>query len=346
MMAGSLLAYYEKEGRSLPWRADKDPYHVHLSEIMLQQTRVEAVINYYNRFILAFPSVNDLAKAKEEDVLKLWEGLGYYSRARNLLSAAKTIMEKYGGNYPKQKEELLTLPGVGEYTASAIASICFGEKEIPVDGNFLRIYARLNRSEEDISSPKAKKACHDYFFSFLPFINSGLLAQSIMELGQRICIPNGKPLCSSCPLYSSCLAFKDANPENYPLTTKKKEKKIEFHTVFLFEHKGRIGYEKRPSTGLLASLYGFPMEEGFLNGKEIDSYLSEKGLSDYEVIPLGEYEHIFTHKVWKMRGVFIRADKDVTDLVYLSLQERKESFPLPSAFSPIEKAVFDHLNQK
>ena len=345
-MAGSLLAYYEKEGRSLPWRIDKNPYHVHLSEIMLQQTRVEAVINYYNRFVLAFPKVNDLAEAKEEDVLKLWEGLGYYSRARNLLLAAKTIMEKYGGSYPNKKEELLTLPGIGEYTASAIASICFGEKEIPVDGNFLRIYARLNRSKEDISSTKTKRNCHDYFFSFLPFIDSGQLAQSIMELGQRICIPNGKPLCSFCPLCSSCLAFKNANPEDYPLPAKKKEKKIEFYTVFLFENKGRIGYEKRPSTGLLASLYGFPMVEGFLNGKEIEGYLNGRGLSSYEIIPLEEYEHIFTHKIWKMRGVMVKTNEDNGNLIHLSLSERMKSFPLPSAFSPIEKTAFGRLNQK
>ncbi len=346
MIAGNLASYYEKEGRALPWRIDKDPYHVHLSEIMLQQTRVEAVIGYYGRFLSRFPSVESLANAKEEEVLKLWEGLGYYSRARNLLASAKVICERHGGIYPKKKKELLSLPGVGEYTASAISAICFHEKVVPVDGNFLRIYARLNKSKDDISFPSVKKSCAIYFGKLFPYIEPGLLAQSVMELGQRVCIPNGKPLCLSCPLREVCKANEEGSPENYPVITKKKTKKEEPHTVLVFSSNGRLGYEKRPGKGLLASLYGFPMEEGHMDEKTLLDLLQNKGIKPISITPLGEFEHVFTHKVWKMGAVLIEAKEELPNLTYLSLEKRMDSFPLPSAFLAIEKVADTQTRHK
>ena len=203
-----LLAWYEKNRRKLPWRENVSAYRVWVSEIMLQQTRVEAVKPYFARFIDALPDVSDLADCEEEKLLKLWEGLGYYNRVRNMQKAAKTVMEEYGGQLPDDYEKLLSLKGIGSYTAGAIASIAYGIPVPAVDGNVLRIITRLTQDESDIMKQSVKKRVEQALLEVMPQKRAGVFNQALMELGATVCVPNGAPLCEACPWKEFCLAKK------------------------------------------------------------------------------------------------------------------------------------------
>ena len=327
-----LSDWYQKNRRILPWREDPTPYHVWLSEIMLQQTRVEAVKGYYHRFLERFPDIASLASADEESVLKLWEGLGYYSRARNLHKAASEIVSRFGGEFPSSKEDLLSLPGIGEYSASAILSIAFQKKEVAVDGNLLRVYSRLEASSVPIQDPKAKKACHDYF---LPHLGErpGDINQALMDLGELICLPNGSPHCEACPLQGICKAHAMHQETSFPVVGKKTEKTIIPLTVFLLRLDEKIILSKRPPKGLLASLYELPNVEGHLSIEEAKERLEGLGFQVESIQKSKDHKHVFTHRIWEMRAYSVRVLTIPKGYFVAELRELSSKFPLPSAFS-------------
>lgn len=336
-----LLAWYDLNRRILPWREDPTPYHVWLSEIMLQQTQVNAVIGYYTRFIEALPDIAHLAACPEDRYLKLWEGLGYYTRVRNLHKTACIIMEKYGGVMPADYQTLLTLPGIGSYTAAAVASIAGGENVPAVDGNLLRIFARLTACTQDIRSAEAKNAAFAYYKERLSE-NSDLCSrpgdfnQALMDLGAGVCIAKGDPRCLRCPLSAACKAYQTDSTQLYPVPSIKKARRIESRTVFLIHDADRIILHKRPSKGLLAGLYEFPNTLSHLSEEAALDHVRTLGLSPLRIQPLGEARHIFTHLEWHMTGYRIRVDELAgslnPDLLLVSLADIREQFSIPSAF--------------
>ena len=328
-----LLAWYEKEKRILPWREEPTPYHVWLSEIMLQQTRIEAVKPYYQRFLTAFPTIESLAKAEEETVLKLWEGLGYYSRARNLQKAAKLIVSSFGGNVPNDPEDLSALPGIGEYTRNAILAIAFQKPCIAVDGNLLRVYARLESKRFSAITPALKKEAGAFFEKAFPLLSPGDFNQALMDLGELVCLPNGNPLCHVCPCASFCKARQKGNEESYPGKRSKKEKKSEDVDVFLLAKDGKYAIQKREENGLLAGLYQFPNIMKRTSAKERLAWLESHGLRVIKEEAAGEAKHIFTHLVWNMKGYRIEISGEANDFLFVSLDEIKGKYSLPSAFS-------------
>lgn len=252
-----IVKWYQKQEKMLPWKQDKEPYHIWVSEIMLQQTRIEAVKKYYTRFMKELPTIHDLANVPEEKLLKLWEGLGYYSRARNLKKAAIQIEQEYNGKLPTSYAELLKLSGIGEYTAGAIASISFKEKVPAVDGNVLRVVSRVLASKEDVLLPETKRKITKKLLEIMPD-EPGDFNEGLMELGEKICLPNTVPLCETCPIQEFCIANKENLTNEIPVRVKKQKRKIENKTVFILKYKDEIAIRKREKTGILANLYEFP----------------------------------------------------------------------------------------
>ncbi len=301
-----LLSWFRSVRRPLPWRETKDPYRVWLSEIMLQQTRIEAVIPYYYRFLSEAPTVKDLAELPDERLMKLWEGLGYYSRARNLKKAALTVMEQHGGTLPRDFKALRALPGIGDYTAGAIASIAFGLPEPAVDGNVLRVVMRLTGRENDIALDATKKAVTDWLREIYPDgEDAGDLTEGLMELGEKVCLPVGAPKCSECPLASQCVARRDDLWRELPKKSPKKERRIEEYTLLLLCSEDGVALRKRPPKGLLAGLWEFPMLKGTLRETELKEHLSSLGIKIDSITPCGKSSHIFTHITWNMHGMKI-----------------------------------------
>jgi len=324
-----LLSYFDAQKRDLPWRKGKDPYRILLSEVMLQQTRIETVKGYFVRFLQAFPSINDLANAEEKDVLKLWEGLGYYSRARNLLKGARYIQSECQGVFPNSREELLKVPGIGEYTASAIASIAFKEKQVALDGNLFRIYCRLNRKKEPFSSSLSKKEAHAFFLSLMPQERPGDFNEALMDVGETICLPNGAPLCERCPLSAYCQALKKGDQSSYPLPKTQKEKVRVSVFVFIIRWKGFVAIRKRRGNGLLSGLFEFPNIPA--NGGKpsfLDSIEGEK-------IFLGHGTHVFSHLVWDMDWYLLDCKQRpmLDDALFVREEELREQYALPKAFT-------------
>ena len=286
MVTGGLLDWYAANHRDLPWRRDRDPYRVWVSEIMLQQTRVEAVIPYYERFLAALPDVAALAAAPDEQLLKLWEGLGYYSRVRNMKKAANQILER--GGFPRTAAELKKLSGFGEYTSGAVASIAFGQRVPAVDGNVLRVWARMTRTGESVKLPSVRRRCAADVLEAMPEdADPGLYNQALMELGATVCTPRS-PRCRLCPVRAGCGAFAAGEAEDYPIAEAQPARPVEAFTVYLIVENGRVLVRKRPETGLLAGLWEFP--------HDLD------GVRELPCEPL-EVRHVFTHKIWQMRGV-------------------------------------------
>ena len=335
-----LIAWYEVNRRHMPWREDPTPYHVYLSEIMLQQTQVDTVRAYYLRFLKAFPTIRDLAKGSEEDVLKLWEGLGYYSRGRNLHKAALEIVDRFQGEVPMGKEDLLSLPGIGEYTSRAIRSIAFHQKEIAVDGNLIRVYARLNEDSED-SLEKIKDSCEAYFKKELLQEDPSHFNQALMDIGEMVCLPKALPLCEKCPLRPYCQSAKDGTMLSYPSPKKAKEKQEENWTVLVYDFGGEFALEKRPENGLLASLYEFPLLAGKLTLDDIKKALKKEGISFSAVTDLGTAQHVFSHLVWDLQGyrISLQAKPSNASWVWATKAAMKKAYPVPSAFRYYLKAV-------
>ena len=324
----SIIAWYAQHKRDLPWRKGKDPYRIWISEIMLQQTRIEAVIPYYGRFLNELPDVNALAQVPDDRLMKLWEGLGYYSRARNLKRAAQTVMEQYGGVMPQTAAELKRLPGIGDYTAGSIASIAYGQPEPAVDGNVMRVMSRLFADGGDIMEPKNRKAVTDKLRAIYPSGDAAaLLTEGLMELGERICIPNGQPLCGECPAASSCLAHAKGEETQYPVRSAKKERRIEQKTVLLLHCDGKYALQKRPEKGLLAGLWSFPMADGHLTEQNAaDLFHADSAKS------VGKAKHIFTHVEWHMTGYRIECKEFSQEYVWVTPEEIETLYSVPTAF--------------
>ncbi len=341
LIAKPLLTWYDSGRRILPWREDPTPYHVWLSEIMLQQTRVEAVKPYYDRFICRLPDIESLASVEEEELLKLWEGLGYYNRARNLKKSAIQISTEYGGKMPEDYDKLMELTGVGSYTAGAIASIAFGKPVPAVDGNVLRILSRLRADDRDIMDIKVKKAIEEELRAVIPRERPGDFNQALMELGATVCVPNGSPKCGQCPWKEICQAKRQGNASEYPKKRAKKARSIEKKTVLLIQYEQRIALNKRPSEGLLAGMYEFPSIEGHQEEKKVIAYLKQLGVMPLRICRLEPAKHIFTHKEWHMTGYYIRVD-DLTGMgeyVFVDPAEIKNKYPVPSAYAAYMKLI-------
>ena len=327
-----LIEWYRENQRELPWRREPDGYAVWISEIMLQQTRIEAVIPYYERFMKELPDVKALANVSEERLLKLWEGLGYYSRARNLRKAAEIIMEN-GGSLPAEAEKLRKLPGIGDYTAGAISSIAFGQPEPAVDGNVLRVIMRLLARDDDVLAPNTKKTVAAMLREFYPFgKDAALLTEGLMELGETLCLPNGEPKCGSCPLCSLCLAKERDLSAVLPVRKEKAPRRIEERTVFLISCGGKTALCRRPEKGLLAGLWEFPNTLGKLTPEEAGKWLSERGFSAAEITPCGSAKHVFTHVEWHMIGYRVTVEEEKS-CVWKTPEEIRDEFAVPSAFS-------------
>ena len=328
-----LLAWYRENARDLPWRHTEDPYRIWVSEIMLQQTRVAAVLGYYARFLEAFPTVEALASADEERLMKLWEGLGYYSRARNLQKAAKEVAAL--GGFPDTYAGLLALPGIGDYTASAIAAAAFGRREPAVDGNVLRVAARLTDCHGDILDPKTKRSVRAGLAAVMPenAADIRIFNQAMMELGATVCGPNTAPRCEECPVRALCLGHQRGTAEALPVKKAKKERRVEEKTVFLLLRDGRIALRKRPKTGLLAGLWEFPNAEGTLDEASAGAAVAAMGLSAIDWRSRLTAKHIFTHVEWRMTGYALTVrGEGPADLVWVDaagLTERS----VPSAFA-------------
>lgn len=335
LIAEPLLAWYDEGRRILPWREDPKPYHVWLSEIMLQQTRVEAVKPYYDRFLKQLPDIADLAAVEEETLLKLWEGLGYYNRARNLRKAAIQIMEEYDGRMPGNYESLLKLSGIGSYTAGAIASIAFGQSVPAVDGNVLRILSRLRMDDRDVLDARVKKSLEEELRGIMPKDRPGDFNQALMELGATVCIPNGSPRCEICPWEGICQARIQNRISEYPKKAPKKPRSIEKKTVLVIRYGDLVALRRRPDSGLLAGLYEFPTMEGHQGEEQVIERLRQAGVVPIRIRRLKPVKHIFTHKEWHMTGYLIRIDdlSGMGEYVFVEPEQIRDKYPVPSAFA-------------
>lgn len=313
-----LLDWYKKNARPLPWREDITPYKVWISEIMLQQTRIEAVKGYYARFMNAFPTVEALAAADTEAVMKVWEGLGYYSRARNLHECAKKICSEYRGVFPDSAASLRALPGIGDYTAGAVASLAFNKPEPAVDGNVLRVYARLNCCEENMGDTGVRKRVREELRELYPADDCAAFTSAWMELGEVICTP-ASPDCAACPLSEFCRAHKARRETEFPVLPEKKPRRIEHRRVFLLLCGEKCAIRKRPEKGLLAGLWELPNDEETSAPEGAEA--------------CGEAIHIFSHVEWHMRGYILRTDEELPGYTWVSREERLAK-AIPAAFRP------------
>ncbi|MBQ8093726.1 MAG: A/G-specific adenine glycosylase [Clostridia bacterium] len=298
--ARSVIDWYDKGHRDFPRRKTRDPYRIWVSEIMLQQTRAETVISYYNRFMELFPDIYHLADAEEQTLLKAWEGLGYYSRARNLQKCARLVCEKYEGHMPDTYDELLKLPGIGPYTAGAVASIAFGQRCAAVDGNVLRVMARVCQVDRDIRHMDTQQQIRLLTEAVLPDTDCDRFSNAMMELGACVCTPK-KPRCSVCPVVHLCGAYREKLQDQLPVRSKDKEKKQEYREILLLYLDDTV-LVMRQGEGLLEGLYTFPNLSGWSeDGLSRQQWLKENGIVAQYAGCAGEAQHVFTHIVWNMR---------------------------------------------
>lgn len=333
-----ILEWYSKNHRILPWREDATAYHVWVSEIMLQQTRVEAVKGYYDRFMKALPTVYDLATIEDDKLLKLWEGLGYYSRARNLKKAAQLIVSEYDGVIPNSYDELIQLPGIGDYTAGAILSIAYHLPYPALDGNVFRVLTRVFENPVDILSTQGKKEIRELLVSLLPDKENSAFTQSLMELGATVCIPNGEPHCHECPLESICKAHKNHHELLFPVKKAKQKRKIEHRYVFLITCKDKVYLNKRDEKGLLANFYEFPNFNQKEEEQEVSHILKKMQLEVLNVEEIASAKHIFTHLEWHMKGYHIEV-KEMNQGIWVCYDELKSTYPVPNAFTTYVKEL-------
>ena len=327
-----LLPWYEEHKRDLPWRRDREPYHVWLSEIMLQQTRVEAVRGYYARFLAALPTVEALAACDDDRLRKLWEGLGYYTRVRNLKKAAQVLVEQYGGVFPQTWAEVRALPGIGDYTAGAVCSICFGQPEPAVDGNVLRVVSRLMASTEPVTKPQTKRAVTEALREIYPAGRCGDFTQALMELGATVCLPNGAPDCKHCPAAVLCRSQEEELWREIPVKEKKKPRKQEEKTVFLLRCGEKWAVRKRPETGLLAGLWEFPNVPGHLSAQAALEQAASWDCKPRELRRSLGKTHIFTHIQWEMTGYYIDCEAEPEIFLWADAGQLDRDISLPTAF--------------
>ena len=327
-----LIEWYRINQRDLPWRHTKNAYYIWISEIMLQQTRVETVIDYYKRFLSFFPTLKDLAEAKEDVLLKAWEGLGYYSRVRNMQKTAQILLNHGMMTLPNKESELLALPGIGPYTAGAILSIAYDIPSVAIDGNVYRVLGRVYEVKDSINKPKATRIYKEIMDSLLPNKEASFFTQSFMDLGSLICTPKS-PRCEECPLRKGCLSFKSGEVLLYPKKDKKKDKKVVEMTVFLYIYKNKVAIRKRENKGLLASLYEFPNINQIVSEIDIENQLIDENVSYYSVSKIGDAEHIFSHVIWNMTGYKVVLKKPIVDYLWVTKEEICQFYSIPSAFA-------------
>ena len=345
-----LLSWYDGHARVLPWRENRHPYRVWVSEIMLQQTRVEAVKPFFERFIKALPDVKSLAECPEDELLKLWEGLGYYNRVRNMQKAAQTVMEQYDGAFPADYEKLLSLPGIGHYTAGAIGSIAFDIPMPAVDGNVLRVLSRVKASYEDILKQSVKSSMEKEVRKIIPADRAGDFNQALIELGAIVCVPNGKARCAACPLAFCCMAKEKGIVDELPKKKAKKERRLEQKTVLVLREGDRVGIRKRSAKGLLAGMYELPNLEGCLGENEVLEWIRKQGLSPLRILPLAGAKHIFSHVEWQMTGYAVSLEEtehmDRDGLFFIDAKETEEKYPIPAAFAAYARYMDIVLGQE
>lgn len=338
--ASRLLSWYETVPRTLPWWNAPTPYHVWISEIMLQQTRTAAVIPYYTRFVSSFPDVASLASADDDLLMKMWEGLGYYSRARNLKRAARLVMSEYGGKIPDSREELLKLPGIGTYTAGAVASIAYGKPEPAVDGNVLRVVMRLCATGDDVLKDTTKRAVRDALSAVYPTGESArALTEGWMILGETVCKPGADAACAVCPLSDICRANLGRIVPLFPVRPQKKPRKIEELTVFLFRFGDGYAVCRRPEGGLLGGLFGFPNEKGKMTKEETRHFLETRAYAVSDIRPLGDALHVFTHVEWHMTGYEVTLSAPPADMTFRTAEDIRKNCAVPTAFRFYEKQM-------
>ncbi len=336
LLPQKLLVWYDNCKRSMPWRDNPIPYYVWLSEIMLQQTRVEAARPYFLRFIETLPDIHALANTDEETLLKLWEGLGYYRRVYNLQKAAKIIFEQYGGKLPASYSELRSLPGIGDYTAGAISSIAFGLPKAAVDGNVLRVITRITGDDRDITGASFKKEVASALEDIYPKDRCGDFTQSLMELGAMVCVPNGAPKCDVCPLRDDCYAHLHHSTDELPVKPEKKKRRVEHLSVLILKHKNRIAVQKRTKDGLLQGLWELPNIENIIPDS-VQNYLKSQKISYFKIQKAGKAKHIFTHVEWHMTGYLIDCQTPSDSFRWVTAKELLETISLPSAFQHFSK---------
>jgi A/G-specific adenine glycosylase len=336
-----LLKWYRANKRSLPWRDKNNAYYTWVSEIMLQQTRVEAVKPYFTRFITELPDISALAVCPQEKLMKLWEGLGYYSRVRNMQAAAIEVMEQYDGQLPASYPALLSLKGIGSYTAGAIASIAYGIPVPAVDGNVLRVLSRICESREDIAKQSVKRKMEENLLQVMPKDCPGDFNQALMELGAVVCVPNGQAKCEICPVASLCQAHRHGTVEELPVKAPKKERKIEDRTVFVIQDGNYTAIRKRPPKGLLAGLYELPNTTGHLDREEALAFVKDMDLEPLYIEELETAKHIFSHIEWRMKAYRIWvASLDhpgENGLIFAEKRQSQQQFAIPSAFGTYVK---------
>ncbi|MDO4517100.1 MAG: A/G-specific adenine glycosylase [Bacillota bacterium] len=335
-----LLDWYRENARDLPWRREPTPYRVWVSEIMLQQTRVAAVLGYFARFMEAFPTVRDLAEAPEDQLMKLWQGLGYYSRARNLQKAARQIVTDFGGDFPRDYAALRSLAGVGDYTAAALASIAFGQPVPAVDGNLLRVSARIMGDRTDITTSKGKKHFTAALQEIIPLDCPGRFNQAMMDLGATVCLPNGAPLCDKCPAADFCVAHREGTAGELPVKPAKKPRRVEERTVYFLFYEGKVALRRRPSRGLLAGLWEYPNEL-----TDVLDPLSAWGLRAGILEFAGTGIHIFTHVEWHMTARKCRlTSPDLPEgWVWADRAALRDQYAIPSAFASFRNLEEEEL---
>ena len=331
-LPGLLLPWFAEHRRDLPWRRDREPYHVWLSEIMLQQTRVEAVRGYYLRFLERLPDIAALASAPEDVLLKLWEGLGYYSRVRNLQKAAQCVMEQHGGEFPRELPAIRALPGIGDYTAGAIASICFEAPAAAVDGNVLRVILRLTVCADSPADVRVRRRIGEELSAVYPAGHCGDFTQALMELGATVCLPNGAPQCGACPLRALCEAHAQGTELQFPTKPPKKPRRVEQRTVFVLQCGDRLAVERRPDSGLLAGLWQLPNTPGLLDEQQAGAFASGQGLGDVRLRSARDGRHIFTHIVWTMRCYTLECSAMPPQYRWAAPDELRTEISLPTAF--------------
>ena len=331
-----LLEWYAAGHRDLPWRRDREPYHVWLSEVMLQQTRVEAVKGYYRRFLAELPDIPALAACPPDRLAKLWEGLGYYSRMRNLQKAAQVIVSAHGGVFPREYDAIRALPGVGDYTAGAVASICFDQPEPAVDGNVLRVLSRVTDDAAPVTDAAVKREYAARLREIYPAGRCGDFTQSLMELGATVCGPNSQPQCALCPLASLCLARANGTALLRPVKAPKKEKRTEEKTVFILRCGTRIAVRRRPEQGLLAGLWELPNVDGKCSAQQALAQAERWGVHPRELCRSSEKTHIFTHIRWELRGFYIECAEAAPLFTWVDPARFRQDIALPTAFRIFE----------
>lgn len=344
-----LLHWYDTHKRELPWRDKNNAYYTWVSEIMLQQTRVEAVKPYFARFIKQLPDIKALAECPEEKLLKLWEGLGYYNRVRNMQIAAQEIMEQYNGMLPADCLQLKTLKGIGNYTAGAIASIAFGLGVPAVDGNVLRVISRIADFREDIMKQSSKNKMEELLAKVIPVERPGDFNQALMELGAVVCIPNGTPDCETCPVKACCSAYANDCVDELPIKSKKKPRKIQEKTVLVIQDGEHTALRKRQKRGLLAGLYELPNLDGHLSQEQVTQWAKEQNLDPVRVLPLADAKHIFSHVEWRMIGYQVKVaalDKHtLQDMIFILKEDAIDKYPIPSAFDAYSGCIKEEIKK-